>query len=228
VPYYCRVVFLLLAAATAVLLVFSSDQLADRLPRLAERAEVRTERPGTTYDVVIVLGGLVDAGATRSSGGTRLSGAVGRLLDGWEVVRTGTARHLLCSGGGPEPQTGVEAEAVLAARLLSGWGVPTDRILLGGASRNTRESALESARIVGERGWNRVLLVTSAAHMERALGCFHAAGPRPDARPVEYRGGHGRGHAWLPRASALDKGTDAIHEMAGRITYRIMGYSADP
>lgn len=214
-------------AAVALLLAFSSDQVADRLAWAVERSAVRTERPEVTYDVVIVLGGVVDSAPSRARGELQVLGSAERLLRGFDVVRTGRARHLLYACGVVEAQPGDVAESVQAVRQLETWGVAPERLVVEDRSRNTRENAIEAARIVRERGWTRVLLVTSAAHMERALGCFRAVGLTPDALPVDFRGGDGQGRGWLPRAGALDKSTDLLRELSGRLVYRVLGYSKD-
>lgn len=210
--------------ALGLLVTFSSDQAADRLMGVAENSAVRTERPDITYDAVIVLAGFIDSRPGRSTGRAQVNQSIDRLLYGWEVVRTGRARYILFSGGPVDPAQGQESEAFLAGRLLVEWGLPLEAIVIESVSRNTRESAVESTRTVRQHGWTNVLLVTSALHMERALGCFHAAGMSPDTRPVDYHGGNGNGSAWLPRSGALDKSTDALREMAGRIIYRTLGY----
>ena len=76
-----------------------------------------------------------------------------------------------------------------------------------------------------ERGWRSLLLVTSAAHLPRALDCFRKVGLTPDALPVDYRAGGARAGGWLPRASALSKSTDVLRELAGRVVYRVAGYA---
>jgi uncharacterized SAM-binding protein YcdF (DUF218 family) len=132
---------------------------------------------------------------------------------------------VLLSGGSVFPLPGDVAEADRLAGKLSQWGVPPDRIAVERASRNTRENAIESARLAAARGWRTLLLVTSAAHAPRALGCFRAVGLEPDVLPVDRRAGDGQGRAWLPRAAALQKSTDAIRELAGRLAYRAAGYA---
>jgi uncharacterized SAM-binding protein YcdF (DUF218 family) len=54
-------------------------------------------------------------------------------------------------------------------------------------SRDTREKAIESARIAAARDWRSILLVTSAAHVERAAGCLHRIGLRRRRRDAAPR-----------------------------------------
>jgi uncharacterized SAM-binding protein YcdF (DUF218 family) len=211
--------------AAAVLVLFSTDAIADRIQRVAERGAVRTFRPELVYDAVVVLGGMVDDAASRATGETEFTGKADRVLRGLELVRGGHAQHVLVSAGVVLPQPGDVPEAERLAAKLEAWGVPPERIVVEATSRNTRENAIESGRIAAARGWRTLLLVTSAAHVPRAVGCFRAVGIELDVLPVDHRAGDGRGRGWLPRAGALAKSTDAIRELAGRVVYRVAGYT---
>lgn len=215
----------LLALSAAVLVLFSSDAVADRLMARVEASARGTFRPDATYDAVIVLSGMVDAAASRATGETELTEEADRIVRALELFRAGRVRFVLVSGGLAFPQPGDVAEADRLAAKLAQWGVPPDRIAVERSSRNTRENAIESARLASARGWRTLLLVTSFAHAPRALGCFRAVGLEPDVLPVDRRAGDGRGRGWLPRADALVKSTAALHELAGRIAYRAAGYT---
>jgi len=216
----------LAVASAAVLYVFSAQPVADALMRRAEAPAVSTYRPGVVYDAVIVLSGEVDAAASRASGHLELTAAADRLVAGYELLREGRARVALLSGGSVFPEPGEKSEAELVAATLRGWGIAPDRLVLEGESRNTHENAVEAARIASARGWRSLLLVTSAYHLPRALGCFRQAGLVPDALPVDRRAGDGKGHSWLPRARALDQSTEALREWTGRLVYWAAGYTA--
>ncbi|HEX9241907.1 MAG TPA: YdcF family protein [Anaeromyxobacter sp.] len=213
------------ALAVAVLVVFSVEPVTNRLDRLVERGAVSTYRPEVVYDAVVVLGGMVDSAATRTSGELELDAHVERLLRTWELLRAGKARMVVLSAGALDPQPGDVPEADRLAAKLVAWGIPPSQVVVEASSRNTRENAIESSRIAAARGWHTILLVTSAAHMPRALGCFRAVGLEPDALPVDHRAGDGQGQAWLPRAGGLARSTDALRELLGRFVYRVAGYS---
>jgi uncharacterized SAM-binding protein YcdF (DUF218 family) len=131
---------------------------------------------------------------------------------------------VLLSAGNAFPHPGEAPEAEVLAEWLRQQGVEPERIFLETQSRNTRENALFSAPIITAHGWKRVLLVTSAWHAPRALGCFRAVGLAPDLLPVDHRG-VGQGLGWLPRAGALSASTDALRELLGGLVYRAMGYT---
>jgi len=218
---------LLSGLGLAVLYVFSTEAVSSALMRAVEAGAVSTFRPDVTYDAVIVLGGGLDPAATEHSGRPEYTAAAERVLRGFELLREGRAERVLLSGGSldPRPQAVVEADVV--AKQLQAWGIPAERIVTEGRSRNTRENAVESERLVREHGWKTLLLVTSAAHMPRAAGCFAAVGLRPDMLPVDVRISSTplRRMSWLPRVGNLGQSTEALRELVGRVVYEQRGWS---
>ncbi|HET9594999.1 MAG TPA: YdcF family protein [Anaeromyxobacteraceae bacterium] len=217
------------AAALALVLLWaaSTPVVANRLAAAIEGGAVETARPDVAYDVVVVLSGAVDAAASRASGHTELMAAADRITAAFELLREGRARVALLSGGPVTRPPGEAGEAALAARLLARWGIDPARLLVEDESRNTHENAVAAVRILRQRAAARVLLVTSAAHLPRALGCFRREGLVPDALPVDRRAGAESGvQAWLPRAGELAQTSEMLHELAGRLAYWVMGYTA--
>ncbi|ABS25966.1 YdcF family protein [Anaeromyxobacter sp. Fw109-5] len=210
-------------AAAGVLVVFSLAPVANGLQRFVERGAERTFRPGAVYDAAIVLSGQVDEAASRASGELELDAAADRVVRGLELWRAGRVRRLLLSGGPPAAVPGEPSEAERLRDALVRWGVPAAAILVDPQSRNTRENAIASAHLAAEHGLRSLLLVTSAAHAPRALGCFRAVGLSPDVLPVDRR--TGPSGSWLPRAGALEQSTAVLRELAGRVVYRLAGYT---
>jgi uncharacterized SAM-binding protein YcdF (DUF218 family) len=211
--------------ALAVLYAGSTSAVANALTASVERSAVSTARPSLVYDAVIVLSGGVDEALSRATGRLELNAAGDRVVAGFELLREGRARAILLSGGPVRPVVGARTEPELLASALVAWGIAPGRVVLETASRNTHENAVESARVAAARGWRSLLLVTSAAHMQRALGCFHKAGLAPDALPVDWRGERDLDEDWLPRARSLRATEDALRELTGRVVYRLMGYT---
>ncbi len=205
------------------LISFSSPPLVNRLWSSLEAAAPNTYRPSLTYDAVVRLGGVVD-----TSGSTRAEVAYGnnveRLTAVFDLLRTGKARAAILSGG--PLSTGLPTEAAFLQSQLLAWGIEPERLLLDPVSKNTRENAVETAKLVHEHQFASVLVVTSAFHMERAAGCFRAIGLAVDTLPVDYRmRDPRRDTALLPRAEYLSESTRAIRELVGRQVYRLLGYS---
>jgi uncharacterized SAM-binding protein YcdF (DUF218 family) len=212
-------------AGLALLLLFSFEPFANALERALERGATRTYRPDATYDALILLGGLVER--TASSGEPAYNENVERLLVTYELLRTNHARHVILSGGVLDPSVPSLVEADVLAQQLVDWGISRDRIVAERRSRNTHENAVESQRIANENGWRRLLVVTSAFHMPRAVGCFRAVGLAVDTLPVDYRAYDPArfSGSWLPRAMFLDHSTAAVREWCGREIYRLQGYA---
>jgi uncharacterized SAM-binding protein YcdF (DUF218 family) len=213
--------------ALGLLYVLSLQPVSNALMYAAEAGPRGSFRPGHVYDAVIVLGGALEPGATAASGEVQLNGASERLLRGYELLREGRARRALLSGGIVNAFPGAPVEAETMARLLTRWGIAPERLVLEGRSRNTRENALEAAQVVARERWGSLLLVTSAAHLPRARGAFAAVGLRPDTLAVDVRAMPPSLHGLspLPRAAHLLQSEAALHELAGRLVYRLRGYS---
>jgi uncharacterized SAM-binding protein YcdF (DUF218 family) len=120
-----------------------------------------------TIDAVIVLGSPPAAPGVPGP-------AIERRLDhGIAVFTDRNARHLVLSGGvvGAPP-----AEAEIMRELALSRGVPAGRIVVENQARNTFENALYTGLIMRERGWRRVIVVTDAFHMPRALYVYRRLG----------------------------------------------------
>jgi uncharacterized SAM-binding protein YcdF (DUF218 family) len=213
----------LIALGLGVICVFGEDAIANKLWRALETPPLTTQREGVTYDAVIVLSGLVDDGATINWGVPSYNDSVERLLTAFTLLREGKAKNVIVSGGSGRIGGGL-IEADVLAHQLEAWGIDTRRIFSDRESRNTHENALGSAKIVEREHWKTLLLVTSAFHMQRALGSFEQAGLQVDTLSVDFRSA---GHAqdWFPRAGALSVSTAALREFIGRLIYKIAGYS---
>jgi uncharacterized SAM-binding protein YcdF (DUF218 family) len=203
---------------------FSTAWLANRIFHRLESSARSTIRPGVTYDAVILLGGMVQVYASEPGARRSYNDNNERLLAAFELLRGGQARQVLVTGGG-EGVTSREAR-VLRDQLID-WGIESERIVIDDRSRNTRDNAVESARIAKEKGWTQLVMVTSAFHMQRAAGCFAAVGLPVDLLPVDQRSADPSKHSggWQPRADALAQSTGALRELAGQLVYKLRGYS---
>jgi len=70
-------------------------------------------------------------------------------------------------------------------------------------------------------GKDKFILVTSAAHMPRAMGLFRKQGMEPIPAPTDYMAGEREGGLRLgmffPSAGSLEKAGSAIHEYLGMV-----------
>lgn len=218
---------LLGAAGLAVLLVASSPPVANALLWRLEHSATSTFRADVTYDVVILLGGVVEELPTKTSGMPSYNENVERLVATHRLLRDGNARMAIVSGAASSPELAAFGESAVLARQIEDWGIAKPRIIAEDKALNTRENALYTKAIVRARGFERVLVVTSAFHMPRAAECFVAVDMPVDTLSVDYRaepiGFNGLARL-LPRAHALATTSAVLREMFGRIVYRVQGY----
>lgn len=217
-------------AAAALLLGYalSTGFVSNLLAIAAERPVPPAPDPGERYDVAVVLGGMTDEVNTKTWGHPSYTDAIDRLVTAHAWYAAGRVDRLLVTGGRKDDDHPSEAE--IMADQLAAWGVPRDRVLLETEAHNTRENAVFAAAILEEHGLSRVLVVTSARHGARALGCFRAVGVEADFLAVDHQALPARfgPDVWLPRAEGLARSEAVLRELAGRVVYRLRGWSAPP
>lgn len=120
-------------------------------------------------DAVIILGAAMAAPGVPGPAMRR------RLEYGVTLFFDRNAGHLLLSGGivGPPP-----AEARVMREMALRRGVAAERIIVEDQARNTFENAVYAGRIIRDRQWCRVVVVTDAFHLPRALYMFRRLGLR--------------------------------------------------
>ena len=214
------------AVGLGILLLASSLPVSSLLAWRLEHASRSTYRDDVTYDAVVLLGGVVDEEVTKVSGQPSYNENVERVVMTHKLLQAGKARVAIISGAAVDPKLAEYAEAVALGRQLEEWGIAKDRIIIEDRARNTRENALYTQEIARARGFERVLVVTSAFHMPRAAECFAAVGMKVDTLAVDFRAHEHAGSVaeWIPRASSLSMTTVMVREMAGRWIYRAEGY----
>jgi uncharacterized SAM-binding protein YcdF (DUF218 family) len=213
-------------AGLAVLFVFSLAPVGNGLTRWLESSAKDTTRPGVTYDAVILLGGAVEQDPTKEHGTPAYNDSAERLLVTYDLLRSDRARFAIVSGG---PPTEKASDAIVFRDALVGWGIAPERVLVEDRAMNTHQNAVYSAALVKERGFERLVLVTSAFHMKRAADCFRAVGLEPDTLPADWRASREiRSLSILPRSDYLDMSTHALRELFGRGVYRVVGYAKPP
>jgi uncharacterized SAM-binding protein YcdF (DUF218 family) len=174
---------------------------------------------GQAAQAVVVLGGGVRP-AERAGEPPNLNAAADRVWHAARLYHAGVA-PLVVASGGSDPSTSATSEATAMAQLLQALGVPHTALRLEERSRNTRQNAQYTAQLLQPLGVQRVVLVTSALHMPRAVPLFEAQGLEvlPAATDHEARQ---RFNAldWLPDTDALDGSARAMKEWVGRWTGR--------
>ena len=177
---------------------------------------------------IIVLGGAVESGLSEARGQVVVNDAGERKIYFADLARRYPSARLVFTGGSGFIGGGM-AEADVVSRQADVIGVPRTRLILENRSRNTHENAAFSAALVQPKPGERWLLVTSAWHMPRAVGCFRQAGFTVEAFPVDFRT---RGWVDLTRfngfaSEGLLQLDLAVKEWIGLAVYRWSGYTSD-
>ncbi len=187
-------------------------------------------------DVAVVLGGGTEPAASPRTT-VEVNGAGDRVLFAAQLQREGKAAKLLLSGGEISwMNEGSTTPAQDMADLLIAIGIPEDALLLEPESQNTYENALYSKEILDTLEVDRILLVTSALHMPRAVALFEKQGLKVIPVPVDYTitedesppAGASRFQRKLldivPQSGNLSLTTNALKEYLGYFVYQLQGW----
>jgi uncharacterized SAM-binding protein YcdF (DUF218 family) len=131
---------------------------------------------------------------------------------------------ILLSGGPIDGESSPTAATVMRDFLLS-QGVNASRIMLEESSQNTSENAVESCKLLRERGLHRIVLVTDASHMPRASACFRKQGLEVAPSPCSHTANEYH-FAWfdlIPDVNSAVQVHTAWHEWLGMAFYWAQG-----
>ena len=176
-------------------------------------------------DAVVVLG----SGHRFNSKGVydiEFNGAVDRIIVGAELVRQEKGKVLLIGSG--YPSDGLQPEGILLKQWLESWNVIDNPILELGVSRNTRDEAVYTAALSREKGWKKIILVTSAWHMRRSEAVFRKVGLEVIPVGADFIGTNGLETEWdfcpVPSVEAFRKLKLFMHEKVGWWYYKFRGW----
>jgi uncharacterized SAM-binding protein YcdF (DUF218 family) len=215
--------FLATGAAVYVIAGFSPISMALILP--LEQRYGRADAAEVSPTGVIVLGGAINSVVSAARDSTTLTDSGQRLTEAVRLSRLYPKARIVFSGGDWLPSSTANAEASTAQKFFIEMGVSPERITLENRSRNTYENAVFTTAVLKPKVGEQWLLVTSAFHMPRAVGCFRAAGFDVTPWPVDYRTS-----GWKDLRSIFTQPSDglrqldlALKEWLGLLAYRLSG-----
>jgi uncharacterized SAM-binding protein YcdF (DUF218 family) len=177
-------------------------------------------------DGVIVLGGGITPAVSLARNEPAVAAATPRLLAFADLARRLPEAKLVFTGGSGDIFHPDLKEAPLAKLSLAQLGVDVGRVVFEDQARNTYENARFSRELVQPKPGEVWLLVTSAAHMPRAMGTFRALGWDVRPWPVGYWTSGGGLDYWgfdlLGGLSTLQAGA---REWIGLAAYYVRGYT---
>lgn len=181
--------------------------------------------PPTAVRGIIILGGALDPRLSALRAQPVLGEPAERLTAGAALAHRFPDATVVFSGGNGQLDPTAPPESHAALELLVSLGVDRARIRLEETSRNTFENA-QNTRPILEESPGTWLLVTSAAHLPRAVGAFRQAGCNVVGWPVDFHTAPDGTGAWrISPTGNLLKASAALHEWLGLLAYRALGRS---
>jgi uncharacterized SAM-binding protein YcdF (DUF218 family) len=208
--------------ALSLLALISLPAVAERLAAGLEPYPALTpsELSPSSADAILILGGDRYSWAPEYGEDTVGPLTLERLRYGAFLHRhTGLPVYL--SGGSP-PQEGTPLARLMSQVLEEEFAVKPAGV--EDRSRTTWENAAYAAPMLQRDGVRRVLLVTQAWHMPRAVESFKRVGVKVVPAPTAFfhrEGGEGGYSDWLPNANACVISYYAIHEYVGQAWYQL-------
>ncbi len=217
-----------LAVSTAVLcFIIAATPVPEWSVRTLEDRFSPPARLPEHVDGIIILGGAIAPTLSDARGQVALNAHAERMTAGAALARLYPEAQVIFTGGDASlTRTGL-TEAQFAETVLAELGVPPWRLTLERGARNTYENAAFSKLLARPQSEDVWLLVTSAAHMPRAMGCFQRVGFPVTPYPVDYRS-DGRLAVWPPAidfGGGLQNLTLAMHEWLGLFAYFYNDYT---
>lgn len=216
----------LAAAITAVFYLLSTNLVSGLLMRPLENIHAAQIEQA---DVILVLGGGASAkGSLLCSEGELGGFSANRLLTAAQLQKR-MQIPLLVTGGQVFAVSGNEAR--ISRNILLNLNVPKEMILIEDQARNTEENAANALAICRERGFEKIVLVTSAFHMQRSLlnfenqniDSYFAFLPYPcDYQSSESEYINVNIFSFVPQQDALTVSYLALHEYLGILAKKLL------
>lgn len=177
-----------------------------------------------TAQAIVVLGGNTANNRHNWFEPYDASMASPRIDTAAQLYDAGRAPRIVLSGAALD---GSLSEAQMMAKQLMQKGIPEQALILETDSLTTYQNGVYTGRALKERGIDRVLLVTSALHMPRAVAVFRKQGIAVAAAPSLPQitvPADPDFSFWQPNGRALTASRSIVKEYAGLLVYWIRGW----
>ena len=152
-----------------------------------------------------------------------------RFLAGIDLYKANKSNRLVFTGGINPLVSGLPTEGDIYIRKAISMGIPKNDLFTTYPVSNTLQEAKAVQKLLNDKVKARkkkIILVTSAFHMNRAKRVFEKEGISVFPYPVDFRSNESFSTAlrnplmWIPNSSFLGRSTAAIREIIGRFIYR--------
>jgi len=208
----------------ALFIIFTNDFLANSFLKAwqTEPANLETIK-SQRYTYGVLLTGMTNT-LKEPKDRVYFNQNADRLLQAIMLHQQGIIDTLYISGGGATALRKDLQEARVLSSYLESIQFPMEKIIIEDQSRNTVESARFATDFIGNQ--QQILLITSASHMPRAMGCFEKEGFKVQSYPTVYHTNDEMisPSMFLPSHDALMKWHILFKEWMGYGAYWVAGY----
>jgi len=190
-----------------------TEQWIER-PLTRRFGSISTPKDAQGVRVIVVLsGGSITLRTRAGALTTATEESFLRSMEAARVYALLKPATVIASGGKPMPDVQAEPEAAALRDGLLKMHVPVVDIVMETESNTTYDEAIIVKRMLAARGTDRLILVTSPAHMARSMATFEAQGLHPIAS-VSAAGISFFPWSLVPSRRTLARSSMAIHEYA--------------
>ena len=174
---------------------------------------------------IVLLAGAERPAATEEYAEPQLNSFATRYTTTLRLAARYPGARVVFTGGPPvNAQTHRLEQTGVARRLLPTVGMDPSRLTFEERSTDTCESAANTKALLQPRRDETWVVVTSAMHMPRTIGCFRAVGWEVIPQPADHQAVLGAWNSGSFRmAGNLELLDTALHEWAGLLYYRVTG-----
>ena len=172
---------------------------------------------------------ITDSSAIQADAIVILGGDPSRSLTGIRLFKRGMAPVVISAGGSGDLLEEKQKESDRMTDFLVEFGVPKNQVISESQSKNTRENAINSKKIMDSLNVKNIALVTSSLHMRRSKAVFKKLGynaltfnskifrmPKEKNRFDPF--------TLIPKVDNLSISTEAIYEYFALFLYKILGW----
>ena len=151
-----------------------------------------------------------------------------RFLAGIDLYKAKKSNRLIFTGGINPLTSNLPPEGEIYIKEAISMGVPKENLFTTYPVKNTLQEARAIKKLLHNEipfSQKKIILVTSAFHMKRAKKVFENEGIRVQPYPVDFKNNKisfslfRNPLKWIPSSHSLNKSSEAIREIIGRIIY---------
>ena len=172
-------------------------------------------------DAIVVLGGVVKILKKNETIFYEFNGSVDRILAGIDLYKKNKAPILILTRG-KLPWSIGKPEGEFLKEFAIKSGIPKQNIILTENVENTEQEAKSVKKLLLNNN-SKIILVTSAFHMDRAKKIFEATKIKVIKHPVDFKSGSTKFNIMnlIPSAYSLSNTSHFFREMMGRLYYQL-------